>query len=226
MSEITNVKDGYNRWSAVYDTDGNPMQALEEQLLRPYIEDVSGLEVLDLGCGTGRYANQIAMDGGNVTALDFSEGMLAVARSKPGSEQVKFLQHDLHERLPLGDKQFDLVISGLVLEHLRELPPFFKEFNRVLRVGGTALVSAMHPAMFLRNSVASFEDPSTGELVQPGSIPHQISDMVMAILGAQLSILEIQEQAPDSKFVNRFGMKESSSGWPMVAVFQLSRNTP
>src|SRR4030042_1419663 len=43
-----------------------------------------------------------------------------------------------------------LVVSGLVLEHLPDLGHFFGEARRVLRPGGRAVVSAMHPAMFLR----------------------------------------------------------------------------
>lgn len=159
-----------------------------------------------------------------MTALDFSEGMFSVARSIPLAERVTFLQHNLHEPLPINDKQFDLVINGLVLEHRRELLPFFKEIKRVLTTGGTALVSAMHPAMFLRQSMASFNDPETGELAYPGSIPHQISDMVMAILRAGLSIKEVQEHAPSEEFSSKFGMKKSSIGWPMVVVFRLSRD--
>jgi ubiquinone/menaquinone biosynthesis C-methylase UbiE len=56
-----------------------------------------------------------------VTAVDFSEGMLREARRKPGATAIRFLVHDLHEPLPFPDQTFDLVVSGLVLEHLRDL---------------------------------------------------------------------------------------------------------
>lgn len=48
LSDLANVKDGYNRWSAVYDTNGNPMQALEDQHLVPLIGDITGKTTLDL----------------------------------------------------------------------------------------------------------------------------------------------------------------------------------
>jgi triosephosphate isomerase len=57
-----------------------------------------------------------------VTAVDFSAGMLDEARRKPGADAICFLQHDVHEKLPFADGEFDLVVSGLVLEHLRTLP--------------------------------------------------------------------------------------------------------
>ena len=49
-----------------------------------------------MGCGTGRHALWCAEQGANVTAVDFSEGMLAAAREKPFAERVNFLQLDLH----------------------------------------------------------------------------------------------------------------------------------
>jgi SAM-dependent methyltransferase len=86
--------------------------------------------------------------------------------------------------LPFEDASFSLVVSGLVLEHLRALPPFFAEAHRVLRPGSLAVVSAMHPAMFLRGSQAAFTDPNSGEKVRPGSLRHTLGDMVMAAVRA------------------------------------------
>ena len=76
--------------------------------------------------------------------------------------QISHLALDLHEPLPFPAGAFDRVVSGLVLEHLRDLDAFFAEARRVLREGGRAVVSAMHPAMFLRGSQARFTDPESG----------------------------------------------------------------
>ena len=56
MLDIGGIRRGYDRWAAVYDWDGNPLQALEEPVLRAALGAVCGLTVLDLGCGTGRHA--------------------------------------------------------------------------------------------------------------------------------------------------------------------------
>src|SRR5262245_18573708 len=161
------VRAGYDRWAAVYDHDGNALQALEEPFFRALVGDARGLAALDLGCGTGRHSVWLASQGATVTAIDFSEGMLAQARSKPGADGVRFLVHDLHTTLPFADSTFDVVVSGLVLEHLRELGPFFAEARRVLKPVGRAVVSAMHPAMFLRGAWARFTAPDSGEKVSP-----------------------------------------------------------
>src|SRR5690606_15377985 len=147
---LDGVRSGYDRWAAVYDHDANPLLALEESTLRAALGAVAGLDLLDLGTGTGRHALWAAGAGARVTALDFSEGMLAQARAKPGADLVRFLAHDLRQPLPFADAGFDRVVSGLVLEHVEALDGFFAEARRVMRAGGRAVVSAMLPAMYMR----------------------------------------------------------------------------
>lgn len=218
---LASVRSGYDRWARVYDHDSNPLQALEEPVLRAAVGDPRGLAALDLGCGTGRHTLWLAAAGATVTAVDFSEGMLAEARKRPGAQAVRFLAHDLHQPLPLLDGQFDLVVSGLVLEHLRELDGFFAEARRVLPPNGRAVISAMHPAMFLRGTQARFTDPASGELVQPGSVPHSIAAFVMAALRAGFRLSNIAEFAPDAEFAARYPRAAKYVGWPMLVVMSL-----
>jgi malonyl-CoA O-methyltransferase len=221
--ELDFVREGYDRWAAVYDHDANPLPALEEPNVREAAGDVRGLDVLDLGCGTGRHAMWLAAAGARVTAVDFSEGMLEKARAKPGNERVRFVVHDLHAPLPFPDASFDLVISGLVLEHLRELSGLCGEAHRVLRAGGGAVLSAMHPAMFLRGSQARFTDPDSGQVVQPGSVKHQLSDFVMAAVRAGFHLENMAEYAPDAAFASRYPRAEKYIDWPMLVILKLRR---
>jgi len=219
MSEI---RAGYDRWSAVYDHDGNPLVALEEPVVHAALGDVRGRAALDLGCGTGRHALWLAARGATVTAVDFSDGMLAKARWKPGAGAIRFLLHDLTAPLPLPDGAFDVVVSGLVLEHLPDLGPFFRETRRMLAPGGRAVLSAMHPAMFLRGTQARFVDPESQEVVQPGSWPHQIADFVTAALQAGLRVDGLVERSADAALAARVPRAEKYVGWPMLVVLILA----
>jgi len=215
------IRRGYDRWAALYDHEANPLIGLEEPLVREALGDVAGLAVLDLGCGTGRHSLWLAAAGATVAAVDFSPGMMEEARRKPGAEKVRFLAHDLQERLPFADGTFDRVVSGLVLEHLHDLHAFFAEARRLLRPGGRAVISGMHPAMFLRGTRAHFHDPLTGETVEPGSVEHSVGDCVMAAVRAGLSLEGIDERAPDAEFAERYVRAAKYVGWPMLLVLRL-----
>ena len=219
--QASSVRKGYDRWAALYDREANPLIAIEEPVVREAIGDVAGLEVLDLGCGTGRHSLWLASAGATVTGVDFSEGMLEEARAKPGAEAVRFLAHDLQQPLPFAAGSFDMVVSGLVLEHLGALGAFFAEARRVLRPGGRAVVSAMHPAMFLKGVQARFTDPASGEKVQPGSFAHSIGEFVVAAVRAGFAIEGVDERAPDADFAARLPRAEKYVDWPMLVVLKL-----
>jgi len=219
--QASSVRTGYDRWASIYDSERNPLIGLEEPVVREKLGDVTGLAVLDLGCGTGRHSVWLASAGATVTGVDFSEGMLEEARRKPGAEAVRFLAHDLHQPLPFASGSFDRVVSGLVLEHLHDLDAFFAEACRVLRPGGRAVVSGMHPAMFLKGVQARFTDPASGEKVQPGSHAHSIGDIVMAAVRAGFALERIEERAPDADFGTRYPRAAKYVDWPMLVVFTL-----
>ena len=218
---LSGVRDGYDRWARIYDHDANPLPALEDPQVREALGDVRAREVVDLGCGTGRHTEWLVAAGARVTAVDFSEAMLEQARRKVPAADVRFIVHDRHEPLPLDDASFDAVVSGLVLEHLRDLDAFFAEAHRVLRPQGRAVVSAMHPAMFLRGSRARFTDPDSGEIVAPGSLPHRLGEFVMAALNAGFALRGLDEHAPDAEFVRRYPRAERYEGWPMLVVLAM-----
>lgn len=219
--ERLSTRDGYDRWSEIYDTEDNALIALEQARLVPLLGDVDGLRVADLGCGTGRHALRLATAGASVTALDYSDGMVGQARDKPGWERVHFVGHDLTRPLPLLDADFDRVLCCLVLDHIRDLVGFFSECRRVCRADGFVLVSVMHPAMMLRGIQAHFTDPRTGCDVRPASVPNQIADYVMAVIRAGLVFDHLSEHAVDEQLAARSPRAAKYLGWPMLLLMRL-----
>ena len=105
--------------------------------------------VLDVCCGTGDIAFELARRGAQVTGLDFSEPMLTVARGRmkkaewrmkngAGPEPV-FLQGDAL-KLPFADGSFDVVTVGYGLRNLADWQAGLREMVRVARPGGRLVV--------------------------------------------------------------------------------------
>jgi ubiquinone/menaquinone biosynthesis C-methylase UbiE len=217
------TRDGYDLWSSIYDSDGNPLILLETPEVEGAFGPVTGRSILDLGCGTGRHALRLAALGARVTACDFSPGMLAQARAKPGAEQVDWVVQDLATRLPFEDGQFHGVLSALVLDHVRDVDAYFKEAARVCRRGGRIVFTVMHPALMLRGVQARFTDPATGSRVHPESVPNQISDYVMAAMRAGLRFARFSEHALTEEHAKLNERAAKHIGWPMLLVMVLER---
>jgi malonyl-CoA O-methyltransferase len=213
--------DGYDRWSEFYDRDDIPLALLEEPVVDGVLGDVRGRAILDLGCGTGRQSLRMALRGARVTALDQSEGMLSQARTKDGAANVNWVSHNLDLPLPLGDAEFDWVVSCLALEHLTNLPTFFSECRRVCRPNGELLFTIMHPAMLLRGVQARYTEDS-GRKVYPHSHAYQTSDYMNAAVASGLRLVEMRELAPadDHAEVSERAMKYH--GWPLLLVLRFS----
>ncbi|UCG31765.1 MAG: class I SAM-dependent methyltransferase [Phycisphaerales bacterium] len=223
---MLSARAGYDRWAGIYDDEDNPLIMLEERYLPDQLGHVDGLRVADIGCGTGRHALRLAASGAKVTAVDFSEGMLAKARRKPHAQSVRFVRHDITAPLPFESASFDRVLCCLVLEHIPDLSPFFAELKRICSPDGFMLLSAMHPAMMLLGITARFTDPATGRETRPQSYPHQIADFIMAATRARLHLDHLSEHAIDQALAAASPRAAKYVDWPLLLLMRFSFEVP
>jgi ubiquinone/menaquinone biosynthesis C-methylase UbiE len=107
----------------------------EVPLVHQYIEKiVQTHRVLDIGTGTGLYAELMALRSSYVTGVDISEQMLGVAQARVGMS-VSLIQADV-EALPIKKETFDFVIAARVFSHVDDLSQGMREVARVVRDGG------------------------------------------------------------------------------------------
>src|SRR6266581_2665506 len=74
----------YSSIAASYDDNPNPMLSLEQRVLRPLLPALNGKHAVDLGCGTGRWLQEVTAVTKNVTGVDSSAAMLRMAEQKLG----------------------------------------------------------------------------------------------------------------------------------------------
>ncbi len=109
--------------------------------------DVAGLSILDAGCGSGLYAEELARRGAEVTGADASSEMIRLAAQRAG-DRCDFRVHDLEAPLTWAeDASFDVVVMALVLHHLEAPRPVLRELHRVLREDGRLVLSTIHPVV-------------------------------------------------------------------------------
>lgn len=148
------LHSGYEEWAPSYDGP-NPMIETEQRVAHPILRDRArpGMVALDAACGTGRQAALLHDAGCSTVGVDRSEAMVAVAREK--LPEVRFEVGDL-EHLPFGDDEFDLAVVSLALCHLTDPGDAVAELARVLRPGGTLVITDPHPVGGLLGSQAFY----------------------------------------------------------------------
>jgi ubiquinone/menaquinone biosynthesis C-methylase UbiE len=99
----------------------------------------AGTTVLDLGCGAGQFSAELAAAGAHPIAVDVAAEALRRARERvPGLDARLWAAG---EPLPLADNSADAVWAGEVIEHVADVAPWLSEVRRVLRPGGTLLLT-------------------------------------------------------------------------------------
>jgi ubiquinone/menaquinone biosynthesis C-methylase UbiE len=185
------VEEGYTRWAGTYDGP-NPAIEGEEPVVHAMLDGIAPGSALDAACGTGRHAAKLAALGHDVIGVDATNAMLAIARDKVPSADFRLgrLEH-----LPVDDRSIDVLTCSLALTHVPDLRPVMHEFARVMKPGGTAVLSDIHPFnTMIGGSVAGFPGADISEgLPYVVNLTHQISDYVTAFNAAALSIVECIE---------------------------------
>ena len=98
-----------------------------------------GDRVLDLGCGEGAFAAELVRAGAHVVAVDVADEPLRRAREHGPELDLRRIEPDGPWDLPDGG--FDVVWAGEVVEHVADTAAWLSEVRRVLRSGGTLLIS-------------------------------------------------------------------------------------
>ena len=179
----------YATWQGAagnYVNNISPLTAMSGQVdILCEVGQISGRDrVLELGCGPGDVAIQLAAVSAEVTGIDFSENMIEIARAR--FPELAFEVADA-EKLPFKDASFDVVVSNYTAHHFARPQEVFEEARRVLRPDGRlAVIMPIQSEQMSFASVMSaiFEEippeESPGGPLLNATDPSELTDLIEA----------------------------------------------
>lgn len=173
-----NVKEGYQIWSTQYDTNENKTRDLEAKALQATLSNIKFDKVLEFGCGTGKNTVWLQHHAKQITAVDFSEAMLAIASEKVKTANTQFVIADINKPWDFTNEKFDLVTYSLVLEHIEKLDSVFEKIALITNEHAFIYIGELHPFKQYAGSKARFTTEAGEQIVT--CFTHNISDFLAA----------------------------------------------
>jgi SAM-dependent methyltransferase len=156
---------GHRNWSSGEVSWG--IWGVPEAELQMLPGDMSGMDAIELGCGTGYVSSWMARRGANVTGIDNSEAQLDTARRFQQEFGIEFpLLHGNAEEVPLPDASFDFAISEYGASIWCDPYKWIPEAFRLLRPGGR-LVFLVNATLLIMCSPDDDDEPATDKLLRP-----------------------------------------------------------
>lgn len=134
----------------------NP-DVIMHETIHSLLPPLKNKRVLDAGCGNGTYTKYFIESGASVIGIDASN--LAISKAKQTiTGQVSFLLGNLEQPLDyLEDESFDFIFSNLVIHYVMDWDRLFRDFFRILKVGGSTIIVVPHPNRNIVNDYFSIE---------------------------------------------------------------------
>ncbi|HKA56779.1 MAG TPA: class I SAM-dependent methyltransferase [Candidatus Binatia bacterium] len=214
------VREGYDQWSETYDTTANPLVALDRRHTLALLRPRAGERILDAGCGTGWNLRSLVHAGSRPVGIDFSRGMLTVARRN--IPHVPLAQADLNQTLPVRERVFDAVLCALVGEHLTDLPLTFRELRASLAPGGRLVFSVFHPQMAATGIEANFE--RCGVEYRLGAYRYTVDDYLNVIEDSGLRCTRCYDFFGDDELVGEVPWATKYLGRPLLLAVEAQKH--
>jgi cytosine/adenosine deaminase-related metal-dependent hydrolase/ubiquinone/menaquinone biosynthesis C-methylase UbiE len=217
----------FDRLSSSYDTQVNPLLSLEQRYLSLLIPNISGLDICDAGCGSGRWLSYLAeKKPRSLTGIDTSAAMIQVARQKRIPD-IRLLQCPCEET-PFPSHRFDLILSSFVLSYIDDLERVAAEIDRIARNGCDLFLSDMHPEtqaqLGWKRSFPTLEGPVGFETVR-----HNMRQVLATFAGPgweTCAAIEAEFGAPEREAFETAGRLDrlrEADGFPAIYILHLRK---
>jgi ubiquinone/menaquinone biosynthesis C-methylase UbiE len=154
-------------WDSYYDQEGDSNRKYQsDEVLFDLLGDVTGLRILDAGCGQGYLCRILARRGATMVGVENSRRFYELSLAYQAEEPLDIVYHrgSISSMPYLEDASFDAIVCNYVLMDTRDYEGAVREFARVLKPAGVAVVIISHPC---------FHTPGSGWLREPPDSLHR-----------------------------------------------------
>lgn len=132
------------KWQNFWRTYEYPI--VHDIVRRAFLQNRSGLNILDLGCGTGWYLEKIESFSKTLRGIDISRGMLSIAERRFKENAIAgILTHEDAESANYYPGSYDLILATRVLSHIRNPKALISRLRRSLSGAGWLIISDVDP---------------------------------------------------------------------------------
>jgi 2-polyprenyl-3-methyl-5-hydroxy-6-metoxy-1,4-benzoquinol methylase len=145
------VKNIWNTNAEFWDNRMGEGNAFHKIIIEPVqlklLDKKAGQKILDIACGNGQFARKMAGLGAQVSAVDFSDKFIAIARSK-GGQNIEYRVVDATSETDLetlSSHSFDSIVCTMALMDMENIEILIKHLPQLLKKEGVFVFSIMHP---------------------------------------------------------------------------------
>jgi len=229
FNNILPAEAAYDIWAENYDNQPNNLIFYYDKIILTdliYKINLKQKVILDYGCGTGRnWQKLLEYEPEKLIGCDISVQMLDKLNSKYGNAETHVIKND---KLPFPDNKFvDIIISTLVIAHIKKIKCVFSEWDRVLKNSASIIITDFHPELLAAGGLRTFRNKDAYITIK--NTIHEISDIEnqLSSLGFKTVNLIEKKIQPDVKHFyemnNAIHIYEKFKGAPFIYGILLSR---
>src|SRR3990167_9288273 len=136
------VADWYDEYLNT-EKDSYQRQVISPNVWR-LLELRAGMKVLDLACGSGFFARELAKAGAQVIGVDLSPELINLAK-KQETKSIDYFISPAHQLSMIPDQSVDAAVNILAIQNIAEVKEMLSEVRRVLKPEGKVLIVMNHP---------------------------------------------------------------------------------
>jgi ubiquinone/menaquinone biosynthesis C-methylase UbiE len=221
--------EAYDIWSVNYDEQpGNLMLDLDETLFTKLLQgiDLSGKDVADIGCGTGRHwAKLFKHQPKSLTGFDVSAGMLKRLEQKFPEAKTYQITDNLFTDVP--SQSYDAIVSTLTVAHIKYIEEALEAWCRILKADSDIIITDFHPNTLAFGGKRTFKYHNTHIAVQ--NYVHLVDTIKEILLKNNFTIAAKEEIKIDETVKHYYASQnalhvyESYQGFPIIYGMHLRR---